>query len=119
MNLEALYTHAYDAYTREDYAEAERLFAQLVTHSLFETKYWKGFAAANQMLQNYDQALRGWSMLALLDEKDPLPHIHASECLYILGQTEEGQKALRVARSKPCDNPHLIEKIHVLRECYG
>jgi len=95
--VETLYTLAYNAYEVGHGEKALDAFRELIVLAPFETRFWMGFAASAQILERYEEALRGWAYVALLEPEDKTPHLHAAECLTALGQHEEAEKALQEA----------------------
>lgn len=113
---EAVYAMAYGLYQTGDYEKSEQFFIHLVLNDPFDKRFWKGVASARQMQKKYQEALHSWSILCFFDEKDPLPHFHASECLFSLQQPEEALKALNCSeRLLDPDHP-LKEKITQLKQ---
>lgn len=112
------YEEAYLAYERKDYEVASLLFAKLTSLEPLVAKYWKGVAASLQMEKKFEDALKAWSMLALLEADSAVPHFHAAECLLALNQKEEGIKALALAQKNGSSDRLLCEKIDELRRCY-
>ena len=93
-DLEMLYSLAYSLYESGDYEKARVVFQRLVLCASYDLSFWKGLASSLQMLKCYDDALSAWAVLSLMDNKDPLYHLHAAECYASLGNSEEAQKAL-------------------------
>lgn len=115
MNLQDVYTQAVSEYELGRYDKAHDLFSQLSTALPAQPEVWKGLAACNQLQQSYPEALMAWSVAALLNDRDPLPHFHAAECLFAQGEKEEAQKALRVALALPCTE-EVLDLIVRLKE---
>ncbi len=115
MNHQAVYTEAVQEYEEGHYQKAHDLFSLLSTELPMQPEVWKGLAACQQMQKYYDEALMTWSMAALLDEQDPLPHFHAAECLIAQGNSTEAQKALRSALTLPCTEG-ILDQIVRLKE---
>ncbi len=115
MNPQALYTDAITEYENGDYEKAHGLFSLLSTQLPAQPEIWKGLAACSQVQKCYPEALLSWSMAALLDEHDPLPHFHAAECLFAQGEKVEAQKAIRLALDKPCTE-EVLDRIVRLKE---
>ncbi len=109
------YATAFGLYEKGDYRGAAQLFTQLVLTDPYSEHYWRGLASSKQMAQDYLAAVHAWAMLALLKEKDPLPHFHAAECFLSLDEKEEALKALDAALELTGKNEHLREKINLLK----
>lgn len=99
-DLEVLYALAYHSYQARDLEKAKDLFHQLVLSKPLEQKYWMGLAASYHLKGDFLEALKGWSMSALLDHEDPNPHFYAGECYFSLSRPEEGKKALLCAKKR-------------------
>lgn len=108
------YAIAFGLYEKGDYRGAAQLFTQLVLTDPFSEHYWQGLASSRQMAREYLAAVHAWSLVALLKEKDPLPHFHAAECLLSLDDKEEALKALDAALEF-CNDDRLREKINLLK----
>lgn len=115
---EILYNAGRGFYDSGQYEKGADLFTQLILSDPFETTYWKGLASCYQMLPNYPQALRAWSMVALLCETDAMPHFHAAECLVTMGEKTEALKALECAQLRIVqeDEQPLKAKIDLLKQ---
>lgn len=91
---EALYEMAFDYYSSGKYQEAIDVFYLLILTDAENAKYWIGIAAAHQMLQEYEDAISGYAFAAMLDEENPMPHLHAAECLFAIQNIDEALSAL-------------------------
>lgn len=110
-----IYASAFGLYEKGDYRAAAQLFTQLVLTDPFSENYWRGLASSKQMAREYLAALHAWSLVALLNENDPLPHFHAAECCLTLEEKEDALKALDAALDRASGNETLTEKIHLLK----
>jgi type III secretion system low calcium response chaperone LcrH/SycD len=99
-DYDTLYSLAYSLYGTGDYGRAREIFHRLVLSHPFQKRYWMGLGACYQLEKSYEQALRAWSMVALLDDTDPTPHSQAAECYFSMRNEEEGEKALRAAKER-------------------
>ena len=116
---EIVYAAAYGLYEKGDYTRSAGLFTHLVLRNPFEKSSWMGLASAHQMEKKYREALAAWSMIALLNAEDPLPHFHAAECLLSLQDVEEALKALNCAeKNLKNSDSELKDKIEVLKARY-
>lgn len=108
----AVYAEASKAYAASDFSHAADLFAGLTLTNPYETAYWSGLASCRQREKKYDEALNAWAMAALTDSSESAaPHYHAAECLFLLGDIEEMNKALELALTKAGDDEQLRKKI--------
>lgn len=115
-----LYATAFKLYDDGNYETAAEIFTKLVLSAPFNHGFWRGLASSEQMKQKYTAALHAWCMVALLNPKDPTPHVHAAECLLSQGEHLEANKALLAAEklldlSLP-DAKKLADKITLLKE---
>src|SRR5579871_3448065 len=107
------YATAFGLYEKGDYRSASQLFTQLVLTDPFSAHYWQGLASSKQMGREYMAAVHAWCMIALLSEKDPMPHFHAAECFLSLEEKEEALKALDAALDLCQDDERLCNKINL------
>ena len=84
QHMENLYTVAYNLYSAEKYKEAGKLFEAIAFYNHLDKKAWLGAAGSAEMLKDYDKALIAYSYVALLDDSDPLPALHAFDCHFAL-----------------------------------
>jgi hypothetical protein len=73
------------------------------------------------MSQDYTGSLSAWALTALLQDKDPSPHVHAAECYFSLGNPAEALLALDAAQallSGSTEDLELKTKIDLLRKAY-
>jgi|SRR5579862_2159599 len=118
---EELYGIAFQLYELGNYPHAGQFFKKLVLCNPFAEKYWRGLASCHQMQKEYLAAIQAWTSSALLEDKDPLPHFHAAECLFSLGEKEEALHALQAAESLLTRNEQhalLRNKIMVLKQVH-
>jgi len=114
IEQEAIYQEAYASYGAGNYQGAALAFSELVLASPFELRFWTGLAAARQMERSFEEALKAWAMASLLEPKNPVPHIHAAECLIQRGEPAEARQALNVAAEIAKDD--LLTRIQELYE---
>jgi len=117
-DLTFLYELGYNLYQAEDFVQAADIFQRLTVARPFEAKHWQGFASSLFMQKRYEEALVPWSMWCLIDNTNPIPHFHAAESLFSLGQKEEGLKALQAAENRDRSGS-LKGKIDALRTAWG
>ena len=109
------YATAFELYEKGDYRGAAQMFTQLVLTDPYSEHYWRALASSKQMAKEYQAALHAWSMVALTNEKDPLPHFHAAECCLTLDDKDDALKALDAAFDLCDKNDPLLEKINLLK----
>ncbi len=116
---EILYGTSRGLYEAGNYAEASDFFTQLILSEPFHELYWRGLAGARQMEKKYPEALHAWALVALLADRDPLPHFHAAECFLSLNDKPQALKALDCAQERlSTDHAELRAKINLLKELY-
>jgi type III secretion system low calcium response chaperone LcrH/SycD len=103
--FEALYTLGYNLYNQGKFAEALQAFGFLLMHDQLERRYYKAFGSCQQMLKQYEEAIRNYSMASILDLTDPEPTFHTAECMVGLGMTEEAVEALDIVVRQTKDKP--------------
>lgn len=94
--LEAIHYQAYTFYRKGHYPQARDFFQLLTLMNPGNVNYWMGLGACLQMMQSFEKALEAYTTAAVLEdtEQDPLPHLHAAECLFALKEMERGFMAL-------------------------
>ena len=96
-SMEVLYSVAYNYYTAGKYDDAENVFQLLSVLNHFDRKYWKGLAASRENQGKFEDALKAYGYIAILDIYDPYAPFHAGKCLIGLGRTNEAESALSAA----------------------
>ncbi len=115
-DLRVIYSLAYTLYQGNDFVQARSIFQQLASLKPFEQKYWLGLASCWQVEKRYHEALKGWAMAALLNERDPTPHFHATECYLALDDQKEGSKAFAACQKRITEkHQELKRKLENLR----
>ncbi|CAM3876219.1 SycD/LcrH family type III secretion system chaperone [Bordetella bronchialis] len=109
----ALYAVAYELYANKRYDMAQHLFAQLVLYDHQDPRYMKGLAAATQMLGDHEQAVRMYTVAALMDIGDPAVVMHAGDCFRQMGRRAKAIESFDLARAM-CSRPEHQE---VKRRC--
>ncbi|MCB1071658.1 MAG: tetratricopeptide repeat protein [Chlamydiia bacterium] len=111
-DLRILSSFAQTLYQNGDYEEAKGVYQQLAAFEPYSPNYWAGVGACLQVEKRYEEALKAWSMVALLNEEDPSSHFHAAECYYALGLFLEGEKELDACKGRVKETDQdLLEKI--------
>ena len=114
-DLSVLYSVAHALYKSGDYEEAIPVFQRLASHEPFSGRNWMGLGACWQMQKDYQEALKSWAMASILNESDPLTHLHAAQCFHALGNEEEGRKALDACRRfLKEEHMHLLPQLEEL-----
>ena len=114
--VEEFYAYGFAQYQTGNWGEAADVFRVLCTRRPMEPRFWFGLSATLHEAENYQDALHGWAMAALLENEDPFPHFHAAECYLSMQNCEEAAKALREAELRSEEAHPLREKISLLKE---
>ena len=93
-DLEAVYAMARNLYNNRKYDDALTMFRFLCHLEHTSSKYWMGMGATQQMLKDYDAALKAYGMATLFNIDDPRPQLQAGFCLIQLGHPDEAAAAL-------------------------
>ncbi len=109
------YSHGFALYNGGNVPEALEVFEVLSAQRPLESRNWVAFASSLQELKEYERALRGWAMAAILDDSNAYPHFYAAQCHLSLGQKEEANTALSAA-AKRAATEELQDKIKLLKE---
>lgn len=121
--IDSVYSCAYTFYQQGHYLEASEIFSYLVVLDSLDFKNWMGLGASFQMQKKYEKALEAYSAAAVLEktETDPLPHIHAAECLHALEEKERALLALNSAEAIATNQPKyrkLIEQLSLIKQAW-
>jgi type III secretion system low calcium response chaperone LcrH/SycD len=104
QDYEAVYALGHNLYSQGRYDDAVKAFGFLVIHNAWERKYLKAFGAALQMVEQYQEAIKYYTMAAVLDLSDPVPTFHTAECMIPLGMLEEAKQSLDLVVAQ-CKTP--------------
>ena len=96
-DTEALYSVGYNMYKTGQFEKALKIFKVLCFLDHMEPKYWFSLGATYQRLKEFDLAARTYAYTSVLDPENPMPALHAAECLVVLGRKEEAEGALLTA----------------------
>lgn len=123
LEIDSLYSIAYQLYQRKEYLEALPFFKILAQSSPKNGKFWKALGACLQMLKEYESALNCYTTAQILNrqQEDLLLYIHAADCYFALEQTENGLKTLNKAFYKAEKNKDTVITQHVqfMRELWN
>lgn len=114
--VEEFYAYGFAHYQTGNWNEAADVFRVLCTRRPMEARFWIGLSATLQEAENYQDALHGWAMAALLEDRDPFPHFHAAECYLSMQNCKEAAKALKEAEQRTLEADPLRAKIALLKE---
>jgi type III secretion system low calcium response chaperone LcrH/SycD len=103
--IDALYSAAYNQYRAGAYEEALNIFKPLLVLNSTDSRVWLGYAAAAQMLNNHEDALKAYGYASLLDPMDARPFFHAMECHIALKNYDEAKTAGEYVVGVTTDKP--------------
>lgn len=112
-----LYRQGYAYYQEDKYKDSAIIFKWLVILNPFVLKYWMGYAANLQLLGQFEKALRGYAMWAMMADDDPMPHFHAYECYKKLNNPVDERKALLQAQRRAVNKPIYNEIRQEIKQC--
>ena len=107
-DYEALYAMGHNLYAQARYQDAVRIFGFLVMQNHLEPRYMNAYASSLQMVGNYLEAIKLYSIASLMDMSDPLPTFHTAECMLALNMVTEAKEALAFVLSQS-DAPQYAE----------
>ena len=108
--VDGLYSFAYRLYNTGKYDQAMQLFRLLIMLDPTMGKYMLGLAACFHMQKEYEEAATCYILCSLVDDKDPIPHYHTSDCYMQLGKNDLAIKALEVSIDR-MGNQEVFEAI--------
>ncbi len=112
-SMEAVYALAYNAVQAGAFENAEKLFRFLVLFDNSEEKHWNGLGLSMFARENYEGALRAYSMAAFFNIDDPKSLIRVAECYVALADAEAAAGVLEGAIEVAGDAPqHAGVKQH-------
>ncbi|MBT7461449.1 MAG: SycD/LcrH family type III secretion system chaperone [Waddliaceae bacterium] len=113
--IETFYSTAYHFYNNGKYNDALVIFRLLTVLDPMSKRFWMGLAASQQLEKMFGDAMASYGFAALLDDEDPLPHLHAADCAMNLGNLEEAREALLCSKIRALDEG-LCNHIALLKE---
>lgn len=102
---EAMYAIGHQLYVSGRYADAVDMFSHLTMHNHHERRYFMAYGAALQMSGDCASAITVYTLVSLMDLRDPLPAFHTCECLIQLGMKQEAREGLAMVIHQ-CDDGH-------------
>lgn len=86
--MDSFYKAARHLFEKQNYKEAADAFFFLTHLNPYVSTYWLGLGMSEHLGEDYHAALMAYSMTALLDTEDPLPHYHLGNCYKSIGDLE-------------------------------
>lgn len=120
--VEQIYAAAYHHYENGKYEEAVRLFRFLIVSDVNSRRNWMGLAASQQMLKEYDEAIKSYTFAALMDDHDPYVFFYAAECLISKGDIPLGLQMLgsvKKAAGKQEKYKDLLAQTELLEQAWS
>jgi len=115
-DYEAIYAVGHGLYQQGRYQDACHVFSWLALHHHMERRFISALAASLQMCQRHEDALRIYTVAAVLDPADPIPTYHMAECLIATGRLAQALEALAmvVAQCRPGAHDALRQRAQAL-----
>lgn len=101
--VEAIYGQAYRLYNSGKYEEASQIFRLLMVLDSTDSKYMLGLAACLHMMKQYKNAVKVYTIAAILDGNNPIPHFHLSDCFIQMNDQVSAIMALEMAIKRAGD----------------
>ena len=117
--IEQLYSLAYNLYTQGRYPDSITVFKLLVFLDPMSFRYQFGLAACMQLIEEYMEAVRYYSLAALIEKDNPLPEYYGGECLLRLKKKGLALQAFQVAILKAKGKPEyqkIAQRAEMLRD---
>lgn len=108
-SMEAIYMIAYNQYNGGKYEDAERIFQLLSFLDHFDERYWLGLGAARERLKKYEDAIKAFTFLNVLNLDNPQPALLIAKCHMAQGKAEDAQGALHACVFMSGDKPEYAE----------
>lgn len=109
QSMEVIYMVAFNQYNAGKYEEAEKIFQLLSVLNHFDRRYWTGLGASREMQKKFDDAIKAYAYLAVLDLEDPLPALLCAKCYLTAGRVKDAEDALQACIYNAKENPQHAE----------
>ena len=109
QSMEVIYMVAFNHYNAGKYEDAERIFQLLSVLNHFDKRFWTGLGASREMQKKYDEALKAYTYLAVLELRDPLPPLLAAKCYMAMGKAKDAEGALHACIFNAGEAPQHAE----------
>lgn len=120
--IEELYSIAYQLYRDQQYKESLSFFRLLTLAKPMNHKYWKGLAASLHMNKEYEKAIHCYIAAIAMNKTsvDPYLYVHAADCFFALGNTQDGLKALDGAKhwGEKEKNEKILNHVSLMQELW-
>lgn len=105
--LEGIYSQGLRLYNAGKYKEASQVFRLLLVINPNIMKCVMGFGACFHVQKDYKMALNLYSVATRLDQNNPLPLFHSSDCLIQMGDYASALNVLGIMIEKVGENPRF------------
>jgi tetratricopeptide (TPR) repeat protein len=117
--MQSLYQGARTLFEEKEYTQAEKAFFMICSIDPTQPAYWIGLGHSSFQTQNYQQAIRAYSMAGAMDPENIWPHIWAANCFEEEHEFEAAKLALHEALTLAltlAKTSQNIDLIHTLEE---
>lgn len=116
--ITCFYRIGYHLYEQKEFVKSVDVFFVLVTLTPNVYDYWFAFGSANVAIENWDQALRAFSMAMLMNPEVAAPRLWVTQCFIILGDFANAKIELdlvtEMITKSPEQNPQDLSYVKVL-----
>ncbi len=109
QSMEAIYMVAYNLYNAAKYGEAEKIFQLLSILNHFDKRFWIGLGACREQQKKYDNAIKAFGFVVMLDIHDPAPQLLCAKCFIAQGKTEDARGALEAVIFNSAEKPEFAQ----------
>lgn len=110
--LGAVYKTAYDAFSLENYGEAENLFTSLFLFDAREPDYQAGYAASLEAQEKFRQAISIYTLMLAKDESARI-YYRMGKCFFGLEDRDRAALMFDLASKTGAAGVNVVEKIHI------
>jgi len=122
QSMEVIYMVAFNQFNAGKYDEAEKIFQLLSVLNHFDARYWTGLGASREMQKKYDDAIKAYTYLTILDLENPTPALLMGKCYLGAGRREDAESAFHacifICKDKPA-NAEVKAQAQSLLEVLG
>jgi tetratricopeptide (TPR) repeat protein len=117
MCMHSLYEGAKTLFEEKKYGHAEKAFFMICSIDPTQEAYWIGLGHSSFQVQNYQQAIRAYSMADAINQENSWPHIWAANCFEKEYDFDSAKLALNEALLlQKTKTPENIDLILILEE---
>jgi type III secretion system low calcium response chaperone LcrH/SycD len=122
QSMEVIYMVAYTQFNAGKYDEAEKVFQLLSVMNHFDPRFWTGLGASREMQKKFDEAIKAYTYLTILDLENPTPALLMGKCYLGAGRREDAESAFHacifICKDKPA-NAEVKAQAQSLLEVLG